>query len=221
MAIIEINEVKYQYVSKYHTVEALRGINTKFERERYYALQGPSGSGKTTLLSLIALLDLPTKGTITYDGVSMAKLNPAGHRRKNVAVIYQSLNLLPQLTVAENVMYPMELNKIKTKDAGKRAHELIESVGLTDSEFSRFPYMLSGGQQQRVAIARALGTPAKVILADEPTGNLDGENSRIISSLLKSLAHEKGYCVIVATHDDSVAHEADEILHMTDGMIMR
>ena len=219
MAIIEVDDVTYQYVSKYHTVEALKSVSTSFERERYYAIQGPSGSGKTTLLSLIALLDLPTKGEIIYDGIPVSKINPAGHRRKNVAVIYQSLNLLPQLTVAENVMYPMELNKIKSKEAGKRAHELIETVGLTDSEFSRFPHMLSGGQQQRVAIARALGTPAKVILADEPTGNLDGENSRIISSLLKNLAHEKGYCVIVATHDDGVASQADEILYITDGKI--
>ena len=219
MAILELDSVVYRYVTPYHTVEALRGVSAKFEQGRFYALRGPSGSGKTTLLSLMALLDLPTEGVISYNGSPTRKLNASAHRRKNVAVIYQSLNLLPQLTVAENVMYPMELNKVKPKEARRRARELVESVGLTESEFARFPHMLSGGQQQRVAIARALGTPARVILADEPTGNLDGENSRIIASLLTNLAHEKDYCVIVATHDDKMAEAADETLRITDGLV--
>ena len=219
MPILSLNDVKYRYVTRFITVEALRGITYGFEAGRFYALRGPSGCGKTTLMSLMAGLDLPTAGDVVYDGNSTRKLNLARHRREHVAVIYQGYNLLPQLTVAENVMYPMELNKTKAKKARERALSLIGMVGLTEDEFKRFPHMLSGGQQQRVAIARALGTPAKIILADEPTGNLDTENSRNVITLLKKLAHENNYCVVVVTHDAAVAEMADISLRMEDGKL--
>ncbi|MDR0325779.1 MAG: ABC transporter ATP-binding protein, partial [Oscillospiraceae bacterium] len=219
MAIIELNDVIYRYVTPYHTVEALRGVSGAFETGRFYVLRGSSGSGKTTLLSLMAGLDLPTSGEILYDGTATKRLNANKHRREHVATIYQSFNLLPQLTVAENVMYPMELNGVKPRKAREKALELVQTVGLTEKEFTRFPHMLSGGQQQRVAIARALGTPAKVILADEPTGNLDLENSGLVTSLLKGLAHDSGYCVIVATHDEAVSAQADTVWVITDGKV--
>ena len=219
MSIIELNDVVYRYVTPYHTVEALRGVSGAFETGRFYALRGSSGSGKTTLLSLMAGLDLPTGGEILYDGTPTKKLNANKHRREHVATIYQGFNLLPQLTVAENVMYPMELNRVKPKKAREKALELVRKVGLTEKEFTRFPHMLSGGQQQRVAVARALGTPAKVILADEPTGNLDGENSVLVTALLKGLAHDGGYCVIVATHDETVSEQADTVWTVKDGKV--
>lgn len=219
MPIIELNNVVYRYVTPYHTVEALRGVSGAFVKGRFYALRGSSGSGKTTLLSLMAGLDLPSEGEILFDGNATKRLNANKHRRENVATIYQSFNLLPQLTVAENVMYPMELNHVKTGKAREKARELVAMVGLTEQEFTRFPHMLSGGQQQRVAIARALGTPAQVILADEPTGNLDGENSKLVTALLTGLAHDKGYCVIVATHDEAVSAQADEAWFIADGKV--
>lgn len=218
MSSLELNNVVYSYVNKYVTVRAVRGISYQFEKGRFYVLSGASGCGKTTLLSLMAGLDLPSEGELVFKGQPTHKLNLDRHRRENVAVIYQGFNLLPQLTVAENVMLPMELNGVKSKEARAKALELVKLVGLTEDEFVRLPSMLSGGQQQRVAIARALGTPAEVILADEPTGNLDSENSKNVIGLLKQLAHEKGYCVIVVTHDPAVTELADTVLFMKDGV---
>lgn len=219
MSALELNNVAYSYVNKYVTVRAVRGVSYQFEKGCFYALCGASGSGKTTLLSMMAGLDLPSEGELAYKGQSTRDINLDRHRRENVAVIYQGFNLLPQLTVAENVMLPMELNRVKSKEARVKALELVKLVGLTENEFMRFPSMLSGGQQQRVAIARALGTPAEVILADEPTGNLDSENSKNVIGLLKQLAHEKGYCVIVVTHDPAVSELADTVLMMKDGVL--
>lgn len=220
MSFLELKDVTYRYVTPFVMVDALRGISCDFEKGCLYALRGASGCGKTTLLSLLAGLDLPSDGEVLFEGKSTREIDLDRHRRENTAVIYQSYNLLPQLTVAENVMYPMELNKVKPKDARKKARELIDLVGLTEEEFSRYPSMLSGGQQQRVAIARALGTPAQVILADEPTGNLDAENSVNIITLLRELAHDRGYCVIVVTHDSAVSDLADKVLLMNDGKIV-
>ncbi len=135
-----------------------------------------------------------------------------------MAVIYQSYNLLPLLSVMENVTFPLELKKVK--DARKIAEEKLRDVGLDESYFKRLPAMLSGGEQQRVAIARALASDARIILADEPTGNLDTENSELVFSLLQRLAHEEGYCVIVVTHDLSIADKADEVLRLKDGALM-
>ncbi|MBO6061579.1 MAG: ATP-binding cassette domain-containing protein, partial [Clostridia bacterium] len=146
--------------------------------------------------------------------------NIVRYRRENAAVIYQSFRLLPLLTVAENVSYPMELRGVKSKAARARAAELIEKVGLPASVLDRFPDMLSGGEQQRVAIARALGVDSGLILADEPTGNLDSENSALIIELLLKLAHEDGFCVIIVTHDPEIAAKADLALRMRDGVVL-
>ena len=152
-------------------------------------------------------------------GKSLKELGTERHRRENVSVIYQSFNLFPTLNILENVMYPMEIRKKPAREAKKRGKELLGAVGLGDVSLKKLPAMLSGGQQQRVAIARALASDAKIILADEPTGNLDTENGKIVIDLLKSLVREKGYCVIVVTHDPGIAVQADVVYEMTDGML--
>ena len=180
---------------------------------------GSSGCGKTTLLSLMAGLDVPTEGDVLFEGVSTADMNLEKYRRERVAVIYQDFRLFPLLTVAENVMFPMELRGMKPALAKKRAAELIRKVGLTEAVLDRFPAMLSGGEQQRVAIARALGMDTNVLLADEPTGNLDSKNSEYLFSILESLAREDGYCVIIVTHDDTLGRRADEAIRISDGAL--
>ena len=217
MSVIELNNVKYVYQSQYQRVEALRGISYAFEAGKVYAIMGASGGGKTTLLSLMAGLDVPTEGSVLCGGVSTADINLEQYRRERVAVIYQDFRLFPLLTVAENIMYPMELRGMKSAAAKKRAAELIQKVGLPEKVLDRFPAMLSGGEQQRVAIARALGMDTKVLLADEPTGNLDSKNSDHIFKILESLAHEDGYCVVIVTHDDELGKRADEALRIHDG----
>ncbi|MDO4458766.1 MAG: ABC transporter ATP-binding protein [Clostridia bacterium] len=217
MSIFSVNKVDYEYRSRYQTVKALSDISYDFESGKFYAIVGRSGSGKTTLLSLLAGLDLPTGGEIVFDGKATKDIDRSELRRKEISVIYQNFNLFPLLTALENVMYPMQLNKMPKKEAEDRAKELLLSVGLGEKIFKQFPKMMSGGEQQRVAVARALATDAKVILADEPTGNLDTENGTKVIGILKALAHEKGKCVIVITHDEDIAAGADEVLRISDG----
>lgn len=218
MSVLKIEDLAYTYKSKYQTVKALKGITYEFELGKFYALIGRSGSGKTTLLSLLAALDLPTEGQVIYEDKTTAEIDRDLYHRDTVAVIYQSYNLLPLLSVMENVTFPLELKKVS--DARKIAEEKLHAVGLDETYFKRLPAMLSGGEQQRVAIARALASDAKIILADEPTGNLDTENSELVFSLLQRLAHEEGYCVIVVTHDLSIADKADEVLRLKDGCLV-
>ena len=220
MSAIELRGVKYVYRSQYQSVEALRGVSCVFEPGKVYAVMGSSGGGKTTLLSLMAGLDVPTEGSVLCEGVSTADIDLEQYRRERVAVIYQDFRLFPLLTVAENVMYPMELRGMKPAEAKKRAAGLVGKVGLPDTVLDRFPAMLSGGEQQRVAIARALGMDTKVLLADEPTGNLDSGNSENIFSILQALAHEDGYCVVIVTHDGELGARADETLRLHDGELV-
>ncbi|MBQ1385382.1 MAG: ABC transporter ATP-binding protein [Erysipelotrichales bacterium] len=220
MALLELKDVKYSYRNEYQTVDAVKGISYSFDVGKMYAIVGKSGSGKTTLLSLMAGLDIPTAGEVLYDGKSTAKMNLNKYRRENVAVIYQNFMLFPLLTLTENVMFPMEQVHVPLSKAKAKAKEMMTKVGLKEDQFRRYPAMISGGEKQRVAIARALGTGAKVILADEPTGNLDSANGRNIMEILSKLAHEDNYCVIVVTHDDSFAAKADEILRISDGLVV-
>ena len=218
MSVLKIENLAYTYKSKYQTVKALKGITYEFEPGKFYALIGRSGSGKTTLLSLLAALDIPTEGQVIFEDKTTAEIDRDLYHRDTVAVIYQSYNLLPLLSVMENVTFPLELKKVP--DAKTIAEEKLRAVGLDETYFKRLPAMLSGGEQQRVAIARALASDAKIILADEPTGNLDTENSEIVIDLLQKLAHEEGYCVIVVTHDLSIADKADEVLRLKDGRLI-
>ena len=219
MSAIELHNVKYVYQTQYQRVEALRGISYAFEPGKVYAIMGSSGCGKTTLLSLMAGLDVPTEGSVLCGGISTADIDLEQYRRERVAVIYQDFRLFPLLTAAENVMYPMELRGMKAAAAKKRAAELIRKVGLSEAVLDRFPAMLSGGEQQRVAVARALGMETNILLADEPTGNLDSKNSEYLFGILASLAHEDGYCVIIVTHDDVLGKRADEMIRMQDGQL--
>ena len=217
MSVLQLQDVRYTYQTQYQKVEALKGISYCFEEGAVYAIVGKSGSGKTTLLSLMSGLDLPTEGKVLCRGQATDTLRLEKYRRENVAVIYQSFRLFPLLTVAENIMYPMELRGMKPRAARKKAAALLEKVGLPQSALNRYPTMLSGGEQQRVAIARALGMDTKILLADEPTGNLDTANGENIFSILQELAHKEGYCVIIVTHDLTLASKADHILELCDG----
>lgn len=219
MNILTANKVDYTYQSKYQKVHALKNVTCSFEEGKFYAIVGHSGSGKTTLLSMLAGLGSPSQGEVLAgpEGKSIKEIGSEKHRREDVSVIYQSFNLFPTLSIMENVMYPMRINGRTEGVAKERAKELLEAVGLGDVDGRKLPAMLSGGQQQRVAIARALASEAKVILADEPTGNLDSENGRMVIDLLKKLVQEKGYCVIVVTHDLGIAQQADVVYRMKDG----
>ena len=215
MPILNLENISYRYKNAQGT--AVSGITYAFEEGKVYAIVGPSGSGKSTLLSLLAGLDSPTEGGVFFQGESLAGLDLDRYRRESVSMIFQAFHLFPLLTVMENVCFPMELRKVAPKDAKPYAASLLEGVGITKEQMGRFPSKLSGGEQQRVAIARSLASGARVILGDEPTGNLDGANTQNIIDILGSLAHEKGYCVIIVTHDIEVAEAADVALRMKDG----
>lgn len=215
--MIKIENVSYTYQSKYQTVQAVKNATYSFEPGVMYAITGRSGSGKSTLLSLLAGLDLPTSGTICVDGEDIRSINRDVYRMKKASMIYQAFHLFPLLTVMENVTFPMEIQKLPRSQAKERAASLLEKVGLKEDTWSKFPHMLSGGEQQRAAVARAVAAGGRIILADEPTGNLDSENEAVIIELLKGLAHEDGFMVIVVTHNDTVAEAADAVLKMSDG----
>ncbi|MCL6458965.1 MAG: ABC transporter ATP-binding protein [Gorillibacterium sp.] len=217
MEILTVNQVSYTYRSKYQSIEALKNVSCAFGTGKMAAITGESGSGKSTLLSLLAGLDLPTRGNIYVDSADMASLDRDRYRRTTASVVYQSFNLFPLLTAQENVMYPMQMQGKSRREASRIAMELIDSVGLGTKILRQFPTMMSGGEQQRVAIARALASGGKILLADEPTGNLDIANESIIVDLLKALAHEHNYAVIIITHNQDIALQADVIYKMKDG----
>ena len=217
--MLEVKDVGYIYQSKYQSIEALKHVSCSFESGKLYAVIGPSGSGKSTLLSLLAGLDLPTSGEILVEGNALSSMDRDCYRRETASVVYQSFNLFPLLTALENVMYPLELLGVKKLEAEATAKRLIHEVGLEDKIFRQFPVMMSGGEQQRVSIARALAAGGRILLADEPTGNLDSTNEETIVKILKELAHERGYLVIVITHNPSVYEQADIVYRMRDGVL--
>lgn len=217
MSTLTLTNVTYRYRGA--VKPAVSDVNCSFEPGRLYAIVGPSGSGKSTLLSMMAGLDLPTEGTIAFNGESLANLDLDRYRRESIAMIFQMFHLFPLLTVLENVCYPMELCGVKPADAKPHAERLLKSVGITEEQMKRFPSRLSGGEQQRVAIARSLATGAKLLLGDEPTGNLDVANTNNIMEILKALAHQEDYCVVIVTHDLDVAEAADVVYRMKDGVL--
>jgi len=214
---ISLKNVSYSYKGKYQTVRAVNDVSYDFEPGKCYAIIGKSGSGKTTLLSLMAGLDVPTEGEIIIDGKSTKNWNRNRLRRDAVSVIYQNYNLFPLLTVQENIRYPLDLKRMSKKKAVALATQVRERVELSANYDNRLPAHLSGGEQQRVAIARTLAQGCKIILADEPTGNLDSTNTENIVKILCSLAHDDGCTVIIVTHDPAVAEQADAVLQMKDG----
>ena len=204
MNIMEIQNVQYAYDGK---KKVLKGVNAQMEQGRMYAILGPSGCGKTTLLSLLGGLDSPGSGQILYQGEDIAKTGLAGHRRSHVAFIFQSYNLIDYLTPMENVALTSKLPPLP----------ILKQLGLTAEEAKRNVLKLSGGQQQRVAIARALASDAQVILADEPTGNLDEDTAAEITAILKDSAHKSGKCVVIVTHSNELAKEADVVFRLRKG----
>ena len=203
------------------TVEALRGISLDVPQGQFVALVGPSGSGKSTLLNLVGGLDRPTGGELWIDGIELGAARDkvlTDHRRRRVGFVFQSFNLLPRLTALENVALPLIFARVAERDRLARARELLGQVGLGDRIDHR-PTQLSGGEQQRVAIARALvGRPA-IILADEPTGNLDSVTGQEIMALLRRLNHDQGVTMLLVTHDPEAASYAGRIIRMRDGRI--
>lgn len=219
MEILRAEHVSYSYQTKYQKVNAVKDVSCAFEQGKFYAIVGESGSGKSTLLSLLAGLDVPSDGNIYVQGQPLNEMDRDAYRLNQASVVYQSFHLFPLLTALENVMLPMEFKKIRKKEASARARKLLERVGLGERIFRQFPKMMSGGEQQRVAIARAVAAGGEIILADEPTGNLDTDNEQKIVELLKELAHEDGYVVIVITHNQGVAAQTDHVFRMSDGKL--
>lgn len=217
--IIEAENVGYVYQSKYQKTKALTEVSCSFERGKIYAVTGKSGSGKSTLLSLLAGLDVPTEGNLYIDGKEIREMDRDAYRMNSASVIYQAFHLFPLLTVLENVMFPMELQHVPKKERKERAQEFLAKVGLPDTLYGKMPNMISGGEQQRVAIARAMASGGQILLADEPTGNLDSQNEAVIVELLVKMAHEENYAVIVVTHNAKVAEAADVVYGMLDGRL--
>jgi len=215
MSKLTLSNVSYTY--KNAQKAAVSDASCTFEQGVLYAIVGPSGSGKSTLLSILAGLDFPTEGEVNIGEEKLAELDLDKYRRECISMIFQAFHLFPLMTVTENVCFPMEICGIKPSDARPKAVKLLESVGITKEQMKRFPSKLSGGEQQRVAIARSLASGAKIILADEPTGNLDAANTEKIMEILHRLAHEEKYCVIIVTHDLEVAEAADVVYRMKDG----
>ena len=219
MELLKTENLSFAYRNKYQTVQAVKGVNCGFAPGKTYAIVGKSGSGKTTLLSLLAGLELPTEGQVLYEGKSTREMDCDAYRRDHAAVIYQNYNLFPLLTAEENVLYPLKLKRMDKAQARALAREQLKAVGIEEEEFKRFPAQLSGGQQQRVAIARALAAGNQIILADEPTGNLDISNGEQVVNILLRLAHEEGRCVIIVTHDLEIAGQMDAVYTMRDGVL--
>ena len=217
MNALTLENVSYTYPGG--TSPVVKNASYEFESGKLYAVVGPSGSGKSTLLSMLAGLDIPGEGDVILKEDNLKSLDLDKYRREGVSIIFQAFCLLPLLTVKENVTLPMEMQGIPESEARVKAAEALEKVGIEEAKHKRFPSALSGGEQQRVAIARSLCSGAPVLLADEPTGNLDGENTRIVMEILRRLAHEEGRCVIVVTHDPEVADTADLVLRMKDGVL--
>lgn len=210
MSILSLQNISFAY----DKTPVLKDISYDFEKGKMYCIIGKSGAGKTTLLSLLSGLATPTAGEIFYDGKSIAKIDKYTFRSKYIGVVFQSFNLITKYTALENVVLSMDVAGYKTKDKKSRVLELLESVGLDEDEANRRVLKLSGGQQQRVAIARALSYDPDIILADEPTGNLDRDTQKEIMEIFRELANQ-GKCVILVSHSPDVADMCDERYELT------
>ena len=210
MSILSLQNISFAY----DKMPVLKDISYEFEKGKMYCIIGKSGAGKTTLISLLSGLAIPTAGEIFYDGKSIAKIDKYTFRSKYIGVVFQSFNLITKYTALENVVLSMDVAGYKTKDKQSRALELLESVGLDEDEANRRVLKLSGGQQQRVAIARALSYDPDIILADEPTGNLDRDTQKEIIEIFRELANQ-GKCVILVSHSPDVADMCDDRYELT------
>jgi putative ABC transport system ATP-binding protein len=219
--IVEALNLRKVYMLGKVPVEALRGVNLKVEEGEFLSVLGPSGSGKSTLLNLIGALDKPTEGKIFIEGVDVSTLNDGqlADLRRRIGFVFQFFNLIPRFTARQNVELPMAIAGLGKEERRRRAEELLKVVGLAD-RMNHKPAELSGGEQQRVAIARALANNPRFLLMDEPTGNIDSKNAMEIIQLVKRLNQEKGITIIMVTHDQRLASEANRTVHMLDGLIV-
>ena len=212
--VLSLKNVNYRYKDAPKGEYVLKNINYDFETGKTYAIKGRSGSGKTTLLSLISGLEKKYMGEILYKNKSLSKMNLDEFRSQNVGIVFQSYNLLPHLTALENIILSMDISKVKVADKKKLAIELMEEVGLSSNMANRRILKLSGGEQQRIAIARSLSYNPEIILADEPTGNLDHETETDILNIFNNLAHKQNKCVIIVTHSENVCNLVDDVYEL-------
>lgn len=221
--VIELQNLKKEYDLGPVKLQVLKGINLKIKKSEVVAIMGPSGSGKSTILHMLGILDRPSKGKVIIDGVDVSKLDDdelAKIRREKIGFIFQFFYLIPSLTALKNVELPMTFLGGSVKDKEKKAKELLKMVGL-EGRMTHRPSQLSGGESQRVAIARALANDPQIILADEPTGNLDSKSGKEIMEILQKLNKERKVTLIIVTHDSSIAKHAQRIISLKDGMIVK
>ena len=207
--VLTLKDVGYRYNDAGLDEYVLKGINYNFKKGKIYAIKGKSGSGKTTLLSLISGLEKCTLGDVYYKDQNLKQMNLDEYRSKNIGIVFQSYNLLPHLTAGENIILSMDISKVKVDSPKEKALELLKKVGLNEHYANRRVLKLSGGEQQRVAIARSLSYNPEIILADEPTGNLDKETEDDILKTFKYLAEKENKCIIIVTHSDNVCKNVD------------
>lgn len=221
--IIELKDVWKTYVMGEVKVHALRGLNLRVKKGEFLAVMGPSGSGKSTFMNMVGCLDIPSRGSIFLDGKDislMSESDLAQIRGRKIGFIFQKFNLLNTMTAKENVMLPLTFQGLSQGERESTSKKYLQLVGLGE-RMDHTPNELSGGQQQRVAIARALANNPEVILADEPTGNLDSHSGKSVLDFLRKLHEEQGTTIIMVTHDDKIAKQADRIAYLKDGMIVQ
>jgi len=214
MNILQLDNISYRYEDAPKDDYVFKNLSFNFELGKIYAIKGKSGSGKTTLLSLISGLEKCKIGNVYYKDKNLNKINLDKYRNTNIGIVFQSFNLLPHLTAIENIILSMDIGKLKIKDKKKEAIRLLKSVGLDEKKGNRRILKLSGGEQQRVAIARSLSYNPDIILADEPTGNLDNETETEIMNIFKTLAHQENKCVIIVTHSPNITKDVDIIYEL-------
>lgn len=218
-ALLEFKNISYWYKHENKKHDILKNINVRFDKGHFYSIVGPSGSGKTTFLALASALDVPKEGAVLYEGKDIRKIGLTKFRNKYVSIVFQSYNLLPYMTALQNVLTAIEITGAVGKNNKKVALAMLQRVGISEIQSRQKVLTLSGGQQQRVSIARALCCDTELIVADEPTGNLDEETAQEIVGLLKSLAHLEEKCVIVVTHDPDIALNSDVTVKLSKGSI--
>ena len=214
MKILELTNVSYRYNDASKDDYVFKNLSYTFETGKVYAIKGKSGSGKTTLLSLISGLEKCSEGKIIFDGKDLKEMNLDEYRSTHIGIVFQSYNLLPYLTALENITLAMDISKEKITNKKDKALQLMQKVGLDESYANRKILKLSGGEQQRIAIARSLSYDAKMIVADEPTGNLDKDTENDIMSILKDLAKKDNKCIIIVTHSENVCKQADTVYEL-------
>lgn len=218
MSVLTLENVTYKYDGA--TKQVLKNISMDFKPGKVYVIMGKSGAGKSTILSLISGLDLPTSGDVLFKGKSLKQLDRDDYRAKSIGVVFQGYNLLTNTTALENIVLSMNISKSAEKNKKQFALTLLQKVGIDEETANRKVLKLSGGEQQRVGIARALSHNPDILIADEPTGNLDGDTEKNIMEILQKLAHEEHKCVIVVTHSKQVSKYADELWGLNQGNLV-